>query len=254
MYSIDFSQCFVERVFYTTRGGAMVKRSTTEEVQNTRSVTRRGEITELSESSRKRLAFVASNADCGWRSMITLTYGLNFPQCGLLVKADLKVFLNRVRALCKGVKYLWFLEFQRRGAPHVHILLSEEYNERVFCKLVETWIEISAKYAPMEAYTSEKAKITLFNMHSSPRGRDFWQNAESPGGLSHYAVKYATKTRQKRVPQEYADVGRFWGASRDLVIFSDSEFIGKNGFPTQKLEKIVVEKGLRGLPKYIFGD
>jgi hypothetical protein len=186
--------------------------------------------------------------------MITLTYGLNFPHHGKLVKTDLKIFLNRVRKLCKGAEYLWFLEFQRRGAPHVHILLSEEYNERVFHKLVETWIEISAKYAPMEAYTSEKAKITLFNMHSSPRGRDFWQNSESPQGLSHYAVKYATKTRQKWVPQEYADVGRFWGASRDLVVFCDCEFVGKNGLPTQKMKDIVAKKGLRGLPKYIFGD
>jgi hypothetical protein len=52
MFNIDFDKVYVEGVFYTTRGGAMVKRSTMDELQNIRSETRRGEIAELSENSR----------------------------------------------------------------------------------------------------------------------------------------------------------------------------------------------------------
>lgn len=40
------------------------------------------------------------------------------------------------------------------------------------------------------------------------------ERARSTDGAKHYAVKYAMKMRQKRVPKLYRNVGRFWGHSR----------------------------------------
>ncbi|GAG62416.1 unnamed protein product, partial [marine sediment metagenome] len=35
-------------------------------------------------------------------------------------------------------------------------------------------------------------------------------------GAARYAVKYASKMRQKRVPPDFRNVGRFWGHSDDV--------------------------------------
>ena len=86
----------------------------------------RADISMFSTRSRMRLAFVAHNADQEFRSMLTLTYPAEFPTDGKLVKAHLNRFLGWIRRKYVDPGYLWFLEFQARGAPHIHILLTEE--------------------------------------------------------------------------------------------------------------------------------
>lgn len=43
-----------------------------------------------------------------------------------------------------------------------------------------------------------------------------WEQIREPDGAARYALKYALKTRQKTVPSQYRDVGRFWGCSRSV--------------------------------------
>jgi hypothetical protein len=38
-----------------------------------------------------------------------------------------------------------------------------------------------------------------------------------PDGAARYAVKYASKMRQKAVPTDFRNVGRFWGHSKDVT-------------------------------------
>jgi hypothetical protein len=54
-------------------------------------------------------------------SMITLTYGKDFPT-DHDSKKHLDIFLKRLRRLHKNCKYLWVAEKQKRGAIHYHIL------------------------------------------------------------------------------------------------------------------------------------
>ncbi|GAG78505.1 unnamed protein product, partial [marine sediment metagenome] len=49
----------------------------------------RAPIREFSKKSRQRLAFVASNTECVFKTMITLTYPRVFPGDGRVVKAHL---------------------------------------------------------------------------------------------------------------------------------------------------------------------
>ena len=42
------------------------------------------------------------------------------------------------------------------------------------------------------------------------------ERIRKPDGAARYAVKYAYKMRQKKVPLEYRNVGRFWSHSRDV--------------------------------------
>lgn len=239
----------LEKVQYTTRGGVLCTYKSDTPFGKVVGG-RKSDVTELSVESRKRLAFTASNADCEWKSMVTLTYGNEFPQNGKQVKRDLNLFLSALRYRIAGVRYLWFLEFQKRGAPHVHILLSTGFDELVFGPLVGKWIVLASAYA--ESDVSEE-NIRKFNLHQRDGVYDFWQNARSERGLSHYAVKYATKTEQKSVPTEYQSVGRFWGGSRGLVEYTDEEYI-QGGDYTPHLRAVLERKSLSYALKFVFGD
>lgn len=244
---------YVEKIRKTTKGGGLV-------TYRTNVLTgdfgggggSRGVVTEFSAESRKRLAFVASNADCQWLSMITLTYHA-YPETGSQVKRDLNAFLTYLKKLLPGVKIIWFLEFQKRGAPHVHILTNRTYVLSVGEKLAASWTKKACKYTGNPVV---KEHIRWFN--SSVRvargcgGTKFWQNSKSPGGLSHYAVKYAAKMEQKTIPANFQNVGRLWGGTRGLVVFLPPMVYCKEIQP--KASNVFPNKPLRGLPKYIFGD
>jgi len=162
----------------------------------------RGEIWEFSRKSRMRLAFVASNTPIVFRTMITLTYPKVYPSDGTLVKKHLRAFLKWIRKDRGACQYLWFLEFQRRGAPHIHLLfdfhLGRHYDTRKSFRFrcSTSWYLIVASGDPKHRAAGTRCE-TL-------RKRD---------GAKRYAVKYAHKMKQKTVPPDYRSVGRFWGAS-----------------------------------------
>ncbi len=248
MSSFDID-VYLHSVRYTSAGGALcVYKSNIEPEAHRRGI--RGNISELSVASRQKLAFVASNANCDWLSMITLTYGADYPRNGTQSKRDLNVFLTRVRKIMPGIKYLWFMEFQKRGAVHYHILLSEPFNTDNNEILTELWIRLAQAYCSTE---TDEQNVRKFNEHKRNGVYDFWQNATSKRGLSHYAVKYATKTEQKQIPLNYRDCGRFWGASRGLVEYTEEELILGQQY-TERLQKTLERRGLKSACKYLFGD
>jgi hypothetical protein len=245
---------WIEEIKRTSRGGALVIYRTNGELPDKAGTKK--DITEFSEASRKKLAFYASNAALSWRSMITLTYARNYPRCGLVCKVNLNSFLTYVKKLLPGVKYLWFLEFQKRGAPHFHILLSADYDREISEKLANSWVNLSTREDDKKDPRYMEF-IIWFNsgkrLVKNCKGCQFWQSAKSSGGLSHYAVKYATKTEQKAVGKDYANVGRFWGCSRKLVEYTDILQYGE--FSDQPdASDIFPGKPLKGIPKYVFGD
>lgn len=160
----------------------------------------------LSRKSRKRLAFVANNTRVVFRTMLTLTYPSTFPCDGKQVKQNLNTFLVWARRRFKRPSYLWFLEFQRRGAPHIHILLDtplpQNSKERtaVYSDVAQKWYE---------TVKSEDEK------HLAAGTRT--ERIRKPDGAARYCLKYAYKTKQKCVPAAFQNVGRFWGCSRDVT-------------------------------------
>lgn len=154
-------------------------------------------ITEFTKSSRKNLAFVANNTDVIFDRMVTLTYPNIFPNDGRIIKKHLDAMLQWLRRRNIG-GYLWFLEFQKRGAPHYHILLSGgDFIDRY--DLSERWYTIVG--------SNDKK-----HMESGTR----IERGRSERGLHRYAVKYAAKLRQKTVPKTFVSVGRLWGCSRNV--------------------------------------
>ncbi len=158
---------------------------------------KRQAITEFSPEARKRLAFVASNTAVDFLTMITLTYPAMYETSGKAVKSHLRLFLARLRRKQAEFSYLWVLEFQRRGAPHFHIWIDIPIPRDFYATISEDWYQIVGSDDPNHLAAGTRTEAV--------RTRD---------GAARYAVKYAAKMRQKIVPAEYRDVGRFFGYSR----------------------------------------
>lgn len=166
----------------------------------------RGDVVEFSYKSRQRLAFIAANTAVRFKTMITLTYPAEYSQDGETIKQHFHAFLTFCRRDFGKPNYLWFLEFQRRGAPHFHVLLDwpfpkdRELASAVRFRVSATWYRV----------VDSKDEKHLAAGTRCERLRSFL-------GGARYAVKYAFKMRQKSVPPLYQNVGRFWGCSRAVI-------------------------------------
>jgi hypothetical protein len=179
----------------------------------------RGEITEFSMESRRRLAIIAANTSVDFLSFLTLTYPKNFPANGRIVKGHFQTFRKALVRKIGPHSYLWFLEFQRRGAPHFHMFVSfglpaplcdmirksgrvrksVQVNWNLQRWACETWADIVGSGDPKHRLAGAA-----------------WEVIEHPDGAARYVSKEAYKTFQKVVPKGFQDVGRFWGCSRDV--------------------------------------
>lgn len=154
-------------------------------------------ITELSRKSLQNLVFLVQNTDVEFEGMITLTYPSEYPQSGEEIKRHLNRFLSWIRSgYC--MRYVWFLEFQKRGAPHFHILTEGDMSPH--------------KTAVSEAWYRAVGSNDIKHLRAGTRTEKIRQS----GGARNYAAKYGAKKEQKLVPPQFANVGRFWGASRGV--------------------------------------
>jgi hypothetical protein len=133
----------------------------------------------------------------GDRWFLTLTYPGEYPHDGRTVKAHLKAFRKRVeRRYGRLSVCVWKLEFQKRGAPHLHMLLPaaalgalDEFQQ--WCSAV--WFEIvgSGDLRHLAAGTNVQLAVTDCARYFS------------------YALN--EKGYQEQVPAGFVNCGRFWG-------------------------------------------
>lgn len=176
-------------------------------ISPTRSGGRRDSVRGFSRASQRNLAMVAANVGGSFRSHVTLTYhGLAVEgedersrnlRIARRAKRDLNRFLSATRRLLG--RYLWVMEFQRRGVVHFHALCEHEIEqERVslaWCRATEELGDAhAAKHAALvEAIRDERA-------------------------ARNYVGRYLGKVEQKELPAGVAAAGRWWGRSRGLEI------------------------------------
>lgn len=217
----------------------------------------RGKVEELSRRSLARLAFLATVNSAWLLSMITLTYPVHFPITGEACKRDLHLFLTNLKRRHKGVRYIWFMEFQERGAPHFHILLDQSVPS-VSCvrRMAETWCNIVAPDDWEYSRLSDKVTLGLRSACEFVHfRREFWENEKKKDGLAHYAVCYATKLSQKRPPAWFCHTGRFWGSSRDFGFGDGVEFSGNEDTVRELLSTLGRDfSGYSYIPKICFVD
>jgi len=216
-------------------------------------------ITELSRRGLKHLAFVAIVTSPLFSSMLTLTYGEQFPAELKVVKRQLTLALTWIRRKYGPFDYLWFAEFQQRGAIHVHIMLSILPPHGPADDLVD-WSRFWAN-TTVRRHNWQYSRLVdhkLFHVKQSVqdfnRHRAVWQVLNSQEGARRYVAKYAKKAKQKKVPWFIRDVGRFWGTSRGIKDKVEKHEIDLN---EDELRQYLYNNGAKPsewdwLPKYVW--
>lgn len=201
----------------------------------------RGDISGFSRKSRYRLLKKLNqlNPDSSLRFLsITLTYPKRFPREGEIHKADLDTFLKRCKRKFGEIEYLWKLEFQKRGAPHYHLMVvfEKEYHIQYMRNwIADSWFEV------VQRFWSEKD-----DKHH--RAGTQCKRVESLKKAGVYLSKYISK-EEDNVPEGQ---GRFWGCSRNWgeVILSKVKLTGNQLVHFRRLVKRFL-KGHYGMQKII---
>lgn len=150
----------------------------------------RGAIVGLSRQSRMRLMHYARNLQ-QLTHMLTLTYPGLFTNDGRRVKRDWATFRKWLRREYPELGGLWILEFQRRGAPHLHAFLNGPIP---YSEVADRWYDIVG--SGDERHRAAGTQIDMLR---------------KPTAVASYAAKYAAKLEQKNVPLSFLRVGRMWG-------------------------------------------
>ena len=164
--------------------------------------TPRGDITGFSSASRRRLfKFCAA---VNWDALpnsyfVTLTYPGEYPTDGLRVKRDLDTFRKAWSREYHDLRAVWKLEFQGRGAPHFHLAITGgEDIEQVKAWTSNAWYRIvgSGDLRHLEAGTQVQSL----------------QGNPAAYFAGYVGLSKGSKEYQHKVPDNYENVGRFWGS------------------------------------------
>jgi len=177
----------------------------------------------LSESSAYRMRRYLRETKCEYRSMCTLTYPDGFGLDGKRAKNDGRRFIQELRRKNHDEFWgcFWFLEFQRNGRIHFHLLLTHYYDKKWIANL---WFRIVG--SGIESHRKAGTRIESLRL-----GRD---------GISSYVSKYCSKFDQKLIPPGFGWVGRLWGIQGYRQLVSAATFI-KKGLEGEKY----VENGIK---------
>ena len=166
----------------------------------------RTEITGFSESSRRRLSFLANNPSVPLISQFGLSYHKNTPD-GRTAKQHINSWLTRIRTRFPEIHYLWIAEFQSRGTIHFHVFLNLPHDLPGLRNiLATTWHKIAEPDSPEH-----------LEVHKHKKNFIKWEMKSSG-----YLTKYLDKAAQKCIPEGFMGMGRFWGNSRDLLAIPET--------------------------------
>jgi hypothetical protein len=189
----------------------------------------RGAVRSFSRASRKRLIELFATLKGGEKAvMITLTYGQHWPSPSAS-KDHLRTFLQRIRRRWPHVSAIWRLEFQRRGAPHYHIIL---FNIPFLPKqdVAAAWHSVigdeyadwsqgdpRAPFTRIEAIKSRRRLIAYVSKYVAKSDEDESHQPAPPPQESNTGLDHAA----------YLHSGRFWGVmNREALPYAAKVVIG----------------------------
>lgn len=166
---------------------------------------RRGSIRSFSRASQRNLAMKAANVPAVFMSLVTLTYhgvaladepeDVRNLRIARRAKRDLNRFLSSTRRVLG--RYLWVMEFQRRGVVHFHALcerqVSRELVSLAWCRATEEIGDLAAM----------RYSVRVDPVRDQMAARS-------------YVGRYLGKVDQKNLPPGIERAGRWWGSSRGL--------------------------------------
>jgi len=184
---------------------------------------KRDEVTHWSAASRSRMVRAIAELDLGrWLAgagdavLLTLTLPgdwLSAAPSGRAFKRLVRAFWARWERDIGRVRCIWKLEFQERGAPHLHALVKAPTH--VGARTFEAW----ARHAWAAVVdTPDPVQRRLHEMHGVDVAEGYTMT--DPRRVAAYFTKHsakgsASKEYQHRVPEEWTGrgrgPGRFWG-------------------------------------------
>lgn len=127
-------------------------------------------------------------------AFLTLTYPREFPTDPAVYKAHARAFLKRLWRAHGARPVVWRLEFQKRGAPHFHMLVFDlPASEEMKRWVLGTWYAVCA--------SGDRRHLK--------HGADL-QRMESWKKVGVYLSKYLAKIDPTE-DRDHVPVGRFWG-------------------------------------------
>lgn len=220
------------------QGGISIKRSCVVEMWGRAHKHERGRIVRVSARSLNRLALLVRSSGIQFRTLMTLTYGQNYPLSGKIAKRHLNTFFVDAKRKFGHFEYFWVVEFQGRGAIHFHVattLAPPTFAQRE--TFADMWARISQPESWEYCRLKDKPKgdvdgrvlRTDWASYDVHLNENHWAKVKDDAGMGRYLAKYANKIRQKDVPDHFRDIGRFWAASRGVSMPEGSFFSGQRG-------------------------
>lgn len=244
------------------KGGLVIHRSVNMEFFRAKKLHVRGNVESLSKRSLSRLALLVSSSSIVFRSLLTLTYGQNFPVTGKECKFHLNKMLTYMKRCFGDFDYFWVMEFQSRGSPHFHIGLSipvsdvcqRETLAEIWSGIVEEgnwpYTVVKPPYGKGNAAFGLNTRDAVLMQH---RRKKTWENIRKQDGAKRYVIKYATKLKQKTVPKWFKQTGRFWGTSRSVKAEAITELPGSEAAIREMIAWLGRDlKGFEVLPRIVF--
>lgn len=176
---------------------------------------KRGIVSGFSSASRRRLWSLLMRLDRSYLPLfVTLTFHNHWPDDVPTLKRMLDTLFKRLRRRYPQASAIWKLEYQRRGAPHFHLLLwGFPHGDKDW--IAGAWVEI------VRHYTGEDSEyIHLWHLGRLGNGNQHCvQPVKSWRGVRAYAAKYLTKVEVvANAEGEIIHTGRMWGVhNRNLI-------------------------------------
>lgn len=157
---------------------------------------KRGEVSVFSSGSRFRLFRLLHTLKFETMGFWTLTYPDKYPTDPKIYKAHLKEFRRRYELQYGKTPIVWRLEFQKRGAPHYHLLALDP-------PFVPA-LELSNLWASVVHSCDEAHKKIGVDIKLITKGREARL-------IATYIAKYVAKIDNSKLSEQKNKVGRWWG-------------------------------------------
>ena len=174
---------------------------------------KKNDITSFSINSRRRLKRKLSMVHLGSYSrtfFVTYTFHNVYPKSSDELKRHFRNFLKSVKRVNPSVAWIWRLEWQKRGAPHFHMVY---------------FIPKHSTLKEIKHFEKEQRRL----WHRTLEDFDFWtwrysvdvKSLDSKKKLYAYISKYVSKVEN----EDDAAIGhQHWGSSANLILKSEGAF------------------------------
>lgn len=170
---------------------------------------KRNQIEGFSAGSRKRLLEKAGRLEPKDCSFLTLTYPEKYPPTRI-TKKHLNHFLIRLERAFPLLAVLWRLEFQKRGAPHYHLML---YNVPYIPKE-----KIQAMWGKIIGFKYPFTRIERCRSHKKMMNYVSKYIAKKEDAEGHEEAGSAGFNNETYLNKEKNTPGRFWGIRREASL------------------------------------